>query len=147
MKKYNEEINSFLRDWVEAEGLCRFCDVGRMCRLSRRGRQICPAYRFSREMDCFHLWIAHFDGEPKFRQGYDTADSYPWENEGPEADDVSKIRTHHPRMTEMDHNKTAMLKQLSSRKHLLMQRLQDYPIELEKIVEEIKKYKKNNQKN
>ena len=38
------------------------------------------------EMDCFHLWIAFFDRGVVFRVGYDSPDSFPWENGSPEED-------------------------------------------------------------
>ena len=122
-----------MKIWVEEEGLCRFCDAGRLCEKSRRGRQICPVYKFANEMDCFHLWIAFFTGPPRFRKGYDTPDSYPWENDGAEADDVTNLAPHDPRWDKNAEVEAKIYMQLNSRKHLLMQRLEDYPIELEKL--------------
>lgn len=80
------EIVHFLKKWVKDEGLCRFCDHGRICPKSRRGRDTCEAYIFAREMDCFHLWVAAFDGEIKLRTGYDFPDDYPWKGLPEECD-------------------------------------------------------------
>ena len=140
MKKWQyNEIVSFLKDWSKEEGLCRFCNCGRICPKSRRGRQECPSYRFASEMDCFHLWIAFFDGREYhevFRPGYDTPDSYPWMNEPPEADIPPGSLL--PRPSDKGMEKKTKIKQLKSRKHKLMQELNDLSRELEEVEAEIK---------
>ena len=67
----------------QQEGLCRFCDGGRLCSWSRRGRERCVNFKFAHEMDCFHLWIAHFDFRDPFifREGYGHPDEYPWKDD------------------------------------------------------------------
>ena len=77
----HKQIMQFFDHWVEEEGLCRFCGIGRMCPWSRRGRVECSDYKFAREMDCFHLWIACFIGGYPKREGYDNPDSFPWSEE------------------------------------------------------------------
>ena len=144
MKKWQyDEIMSFLKDWVREEGLCRFCHCGRLCGLSRRGRQECPNYRFANEMDCFHLWIAFFDGrgyDEIFRPGYDTPDSYPWMNEPPEADIPPGAVISRPSDEEMAQK--VKIRQLRKRKYQLMQEIEDLPRELEKVEAEIKRLEK-----
>ena len=138
MKKWQyDEIMSFLKDWVKQEGLCRFCDGGRACPKSRRGRQECPRYRFANEMDCFHLWIACFDKGVVFRQGYDDRDSYPWMNEPPEADvpPGSPI----PRPNDKEMTRRVKIKRLKKKEYQLMQEIEDLPRELEKVEAEIKR--------
>lgn len=132
MKKLQyDEIISYLKGWVKKEGLCRFCNRGRMCSWSRRGRQECPSYRFANEMDCFHLWIAFFDRKPIFREGYDTPNSYPWMNESPERDVPPGSTLPVPSDREME--KRVRIKELKRRKYDLMQELDDRSRELEKI--------------
>ena len=137
-----KEIMSFLKDWVKQEGLCRFCDSGRICPKSRRGRQECPRYRFANEMDCFHLWIAFFDGreyDEIFRPGYDTPDSYPWMNEPPEAD--APPRAHIPSVSDEEMEKKVKIKQLKKRRNILKQEIQDRWRKIENIEAEIKQLK------
>ena len=82
-----EQIINFLKQWVKEEGLCRFCDIGRMCDWSRKGREECGRYVFVNEMDCFHLWIACVDEDNiRFRKGYNYAEDYPWKKDPPERD-------------------------------------------------------------
>ena len=140
MKKWQyDEIISFLKDWVKTEGPCRFCDGGRVCEKSRRGRHKCPSYRFANEMDCFHLWIACFDESEervRIRPGYDTPDSYPWMNEPPEAD--TPPGSPFPLPSDKEMAKKVKIKQLKKRKYLMMQEIEDRSRELEKIEAEIK---------
>ena len=75
-----------LDDWVNGEGLCRFCSIGRLCPWSRRGRQDCTRFDFTAERDCFHYWIAMFyEGFPHMT-GYNNPDDYPWKNDSSERD-------------------------------------------------------------
>ena len=141
MKKWQyDEIISYLTDWLNEEGLCRFCDGGRICPKSRRGRQEYPSYRFANEMNCFHLWIAFFDGrsyDEILRSGYDDPDSYPWMNEPPEAD----IPPGTPRSRAKDEEiaKKVKIRQLKKRKYKLMQEIEYLPCALEKVEAEIKR--------
>ena len=131
-----QEICEYLKDWVTAEGLCRFCDRGRACNWSRRGRQECGMYCFANEMDCFHLWIACFDGGPRFREGYDYADDYPWKHD-------SKERDVPPRTEIMAETEEESRKQiLSRRKYIFMQDIQDKSKELDNIEKELKELSK-----
>ena len=140
MKEWQyKEIMSFLKDWVKQEGLCRFCHCGRLCGWSRRGRHECPNYGFVNEMDCFHLWIAFFDGreyDEIFRPGYDTPDSYPWMNEPPEADIPPGAPM--PKASEEEMAKKVKVKQLKKRRNILMQEIEDRSREVEKVEAEIK---------
>jgi len=90
MKRWqHDQIMNFMKNWIEEEGLCRFCAQGRCCPWSRKGRGKCDGYSFAHEMDCFHLWIAFFDKGYEnivFRKGYNYAEDYPWKNEIPERD-------------------------------------------------------------
>lgn len=127
-----QEIIEYLKDWVKGEGLCRFCGISRACDWSRRGRQECGIYRFANEMDCFHLWIACFDGGPRFREGYKYPDDYPWKNDCTERD----IPPSTDMMAESEHE--SKYRMLSRRKYLLMQEIQDKSEELDIIVKELK---------
>lgn len=83
-EKRFQQIALYLKTWSRRKGLCRFCKSGRWCEDSKRGRQKCPTgcYKFSREMDCFHVWICHFDENVRthplaLRPGYDHPDDHP----------------------------------------------------------------------
>jgi len=138
MKEWQyEEIVSYLKDWVKAEGLCRFCKLGRPCEKSRRGRQECPSYLFRNEMDCFHLWIAFFDRPIIFRPGYETPDSYPWANKPPEADTPPDSII--PRPGDKEMSKKVKINNLRRRKYILMQEIDDRGRELDRVEQEIKR--------
>jgi len=131
-----QEIVEYLKDWIKGEGLCRFCDGGRVCDWSRRGRQECGKYHFANEMDCFHLWIACFDGKSCFRAGYDYPDDYPWKNDCKERDIPPCTNL----MAKTEHE--SKLRTLSRRKQILMQEVQDKSEELDTIEKELKELSK-----
>ena len=109
-----EQILTYLEGWIDSEGLCRFCDTSRVCPWSRRGREYCEKYLFSREMDCFHLWIAcfdHFDMSNYFREGYGHPDDYPFnESDFPfNEEEVDEITTN---IEILDEKKVQLLKMI-----------------------------------
>jgi hypothetical protein len=141
-QKHYDEIIDFLKNWVEEEGLCRFCWAGRVCRWSRHGRQECDGYWCSHEMDCFHLWISAFDRGIRFRLGYESTDSYPWENKGEEADDCAEAIMYSPIINPELKNIAAEIRELRNKRQRIMQKIDKYPNELKSIEKKIAQLQK-----
>ena len=71
-------------------------------------------------MDCFHLWIAHFDHDRDYRPGYENADDYPWKVLPP-INDIPKFP-----QEKIDEEKNRVeLRALKVKKYNLMQEVTD----------------------